>query len=207
MSFQNALEDIREEYRLTGESLEHVTWLLRDGLLNPTDIRAMLSRQAVESLHDRHGPDVNGWPSLSTVAPPPSAARKQKATLPPAAASHRGWGAIPTQTGKAPADGPEVVVLDWGNKGPERTPLPSPKPRARTSSPSKGRWADLRTWMTGRNRNDEHIDIDLTQDGMFPTSGPTTDKTLHLRGSLNKAPTGGPSAFAKMLSEREMGQT
>ena len=88
-----AVEEIREEYGLSPERASHVAWLLNDGVLNPSDVRTMLARHAVQSLRDRHGDDANGWPSLSSVVPPPTA-QKKKPSRPAQAASHRGEGAI-----------------------------------------------------------------------------------------------------------------
>ena len=47
---QNVIEDMRKEYNLSPERVRHITWLLNDGLLNPTDIRTMLARRAAGSL-------------------------------------------------------------------------------------------------------------------------------------------------------------
>ena len=161
--------------------MNQIVWLLSEGLLNPEDVRTMLSRHSVGSLIERHGLDANEWPSLRAVTPPPSAQRKkppQQETAQPVApepapaptmplpapapattvSSHRGWGAIPPERSRdqRQTDGrsPSVIVLDWNVKGSAPSPPPVPKPKARSSSPVMQKvFANLRSYMkkTGSN--------------------------------------------------------
>ena len=149
-----AVDDIREEYGLSPERSSHVAWLINDGVLNPSDVRTLLSRHAVANLRERHGDDVNEWPPLSAVTPPPSAKRGQANPVVPA--SHRGAGAIPAER-KARATNdttPDVVVLDWGLGRPEHTPPPPRAPRARTTSPMGTRYVDLREYFEHKRSDD-----------------------------------------------------
>ena len=91
---------------MSPERFQHVHLLLANGLLNPSDVRTMLSRHAVGSLIERRGLDANEWPSLTSVTPPPSAkaAAPKRGAIP----SHRGFGTIAPEKKDRP---PSLIVL------------------------------------------------------------------------------------------------
>ena len=132
MNVAASLQDIREEFRLDENTFEHVSFSLTKGMLSPEDLRSMLSRNAVGSLFDRHGANINEWPSLRAVEPPPP--RQKKAPPPMPGPSHRGIGAFAPMGSESRS--PSVVVTDWNHRGRRRTPAPEQRRRAATSSPS-----------------------------------------------------------------------
>ena len=143
----NALEDIREEYKLSLDDVAHAQWLQRGGLLSLTHVRTMIARRSVATLDERHGFDVNDWPSLSRVDPSPSAKSK---TEDAPVVSHRGWGAIPGSLAPRVPEyrSPSVIQLVWGTAGNTTSPAPVLKEhrRAQTASPNlkKEKRIDLR---------------------------------------------------------------
>ncbi len=64
----HAVEDLRDEFRLSRQDTEHVQWLLIGGLLSPADIRTMLARISVYTLAERYGEDTDAWPTFANVS-------------------------------------------------------------------------------------------------------------------------------------------
>ena len=99
------LEDLRAEFALSPERMQHISWLVTTGMLNHEDIRKMLLRQDFVTAY---GLDTKEWPSLTKERSPPRRRVPAPAFAPPVA-THRGEGSLPQ-----PRVEPEVVVLDWG---------------------------------------------------------------------------------------------